>query len=293
MNINESTSKSRAIRDIENKYGINLTTCSRKQLDELTSKHSSKKVISKYSDIMLNTKQFDLDNMTETERANLKYLVMSTDEVIETLHKKARSIYYKPCEARLRWLMSFNEFEQICAYKLLLNDGILKFNANYKLDPAIYCWLLRTAMWKTHRKVSQVDEITILDRTCNDDSSTTIGELICKDDLHNLNLNDYDAQLQVNYILEAMDKTPSTKLALKANNVQIAYSEYNLAKLFMKYHLGKKELSKMLFNTSNNKLVSNQIFNKFYKQTLMHIIELINKEANECGETFSIDGNSL
>lgn len=291
--MNKSTSKSSAIRDIENKYNINLTTCSRKQLDDLTSKHSSKRAICKYSDIMLNTKQFDLDNMTETERANLKYLVMSTDEVIETLHKKAKSIYYKPCEARLRWLMSFNDFEQICAYKLLLNDGILKFNANYKLDPAIHCWLLRTAMWKTHRKVSQADEVAILDKPCNDDSSTTIGELMCKDDSLNLDLNSYDAQRRIDWILESMDKTPSTKLVLKANNTQIAYSEYNLAKLFMKYHLGKKELSKMLFNTSNNKLVSNQIFNKFYKQTLMHIAELINKEANECGETFDIDESSL
>ena len=291
--MNKSTSKSSAIRDIENKYNINLTTCSRKQLDDLTSKHSSKRAICKYSDIMLNTKQFDLDNMTETERANLKYLVMSTDEVIETLHKKAKSIYYKPCEARLRWLMSFNDFEQICAYKLLLNDGILKFNANYKLDPAIHCWLLRTAMWKTHRKVSQADEVAILDKPCNDDSSTTIGELMCKDDSLNLDLNSYDAQRRIDWILESMDKTPSTKLVLKANNTQIAYSEYNLAKLFMKYHLGKKELSKMLFNTSNNKLVSNQIFNKFYKQTLMHIAELINKEANECCETFDIDESSL
>ena len=61
----------------------------------------------------------------------------------------------------------------------------------------------------------------------------------------------------------------------------------------MVHKLGKKELSKMMYNTTNNKLVSNQIFNKFYKQTMLHIAELISKEANSCGETFIIDENEL
>ena len=48
-----------------------------------------------------------------------------------------------------------------------------------------------------------------------------------------------------------------------------------------------------MINTSTNKPVSNQIFNKFYKQTLMHLSELLNKEACECGETFSINEDEL
>ena len=158
---NVSTSKSSSIRDIENKYGINMTTCTKYQLDALTSKNSRSKVITKLDDLMINTRQFDLENMTEVERANLKYLVMSTDELLDVLKRKAKSIYYKPRESRLRWLMSFNDFYQVCAYKLLLNDGILRFNANYKLEPAIHCWLLRTAMWQSYKKVSQADEVAI------------------------------------------------------------------------------------------------------------------------------------
>ena len=73
----------------------------------------------------------------------------------------------------------------------------------------------------------------------------------------------------------------------------VPFSEYTLAKLFMVHQLGKKELSKMMYNTTNNKLVSNQIFNKFYKQTMLHIAELISKEANSCGETFNIDESEL
>jgi len=156
-----STSKSSSIRDIENKYGINLTTCTRSQLDALTSSNSKSHTIHKLDDLMLNTRKFDIENMTDVERANLKYLVMSTDELLDILKRKSKSIYYKPCEARLRWLMSFNDFYQICAYKLLLNDGILRFNANYKLEPAIHCWLLRTAMWQTYHKATVADEVAI------------------------------------------------------------------------------------------------------------------------------------
>lgn len=288
-----SKSKSSSIRDIENKYGINMTTCTRAQLDALTSSNSASRSIHKLNDLMINTRKFDIENMTDVERANLKYLVMSTDELLDTLKRKSKSIYYKPCETRLRWLMSFNDFYQICAYKLLLNDGILRFNANYKLDPAIHCWLLRTAMWQTYHKATVADEVAILDKPCGDDTDTTIGELMLKDDSYTSNEGTIDTDNRIKWILSEMDKTPNNRIVFKANGTTVPFSEYSLAKLFMVHQLGKKELSKMMFNTSNNKLVSNQIFNKFYKQTMMHIADLLNKEANECGETFSIDENDL
>lgn len=289
----KSASKSSSIRDIENKYGINLTTCTRVQLDALTSSNSKSRSVHKLDDLMLNARKFDIENMTDIERANLKYLVMSTDELLDILKRKSRSIYYKPCEARLRWLMSFNDFYQICAYKLLLNDGILRFNANYKLEPAIHCWLLRTAMWQTYHKATVADEVAILDKPCGDDTDTTIGELMLKDDSYTSNEGSLDTDKRISWILSFMDKTENNRIVFKANNTVIPLSEYTLAKLFMVYQLGKKELSKMMYNTTNNKLVSNQIFNKFYKQTMLHIAELLNKEANECGETFSIDENDL
>lgn len=288
-----STSKSNAIRDIENKYGINLTTCTRPQLDALTSNKSRRNSIKKLSDLMINCRQFDIQNMTDIERANLKYLVMSTEELLQILEKKSKSIYYKPQEARLRWLMSYNDFYQICAYKLLLNDGILRFNANYKLDPAVYCWLLRTAMWQTYRKATCADEVAILDKPCGDDNGATVGDLMLKDESYIPCTDSIDSEKRIDWLLSEMDKTPNNRIALKAGNTVIPFSEYYLAKLFMKHHLDKKELSKMMYNTSTNKLVSNQIFNKFYKRTLMHIAELLNKEASECGESFSINETDL
>lgn len=270
----KSVSKSSSIRDIENKYGINLTTCTKSQLDSLTSKYSDKKAISSLKDLMLNSNQFDLVNMTDIERANLKYLVMSTDELLDILKRKVKSIYYKPREARLRWLMSLNDFYQICAYKLLLNDGILRFNADYKLDPAIHCWLLRTAMWQTHKKVSTADEVTILDKPCNDENGTTIGDLLLKDHSYELDTMALDSSNRIDLILSKMDKTTNKRIVFKANDTVIPFSEYTLAKLFIVHQMSKKELSKLMYNTSTNKLVSNQIFNKFYKQTLMHIAEL-------------------
>lgn len=290
---NISTSKSSSIRDIENKYGINMTTCTRSQLDALTSSSSRSKIITKLDDLMINTRQFDLDNMTDIERANLKYLVMSTDEMLNVINKKAKSIYYKPRNARLRFLMSYNDFYQICAYKLLLNDGILRFNANYKLECAIHCWFDRVAMWKSYKKESVADEVTILDKPCNDDNDTTIGDLILKDDDDYSEKLEFDAKLRINSILNDMDKKPNNRIVIKAGSTVIPMSEYNIAKLFMMYGLGKKELSKMMYNTTNNKLVSNQIFNKFYKQTMIHIAELLNKEANEIGETFFINEDEL
>lgn len=289
----KSVSKSSSIRDIENKYGINLTTCTKSQLDSLTSKYSDKKAISSLKDLMLNSNQFDLVNMTDIERANLKYLVMSTDELLDILKRKVKSIYYKPREARLRWLMSLNDFYQICAYKLLLNDGILRFNADYKLDPAIHCWLLRTAMWQTHKKVSTADEVTILDKPCNDENGTTIGDLLLKDHSYELDTMALDSSNRIDLILSKMDKTPNKRIVFKANDTVIPFSEYTLAKLFIVHQMSKKELSKLMYNTSTNKLVSNQIFNKFYKQTLMHIAELLNDEAKSAGETFEIDENEL
>jgi len=289
----KSASKSSSIRDIENKYGINLTTCTRVQLDALTSSNSKSRSVHRLDDLMLNARKFDIENMTDIERANLKYLVMSTDELLDILKRKSRSIYYKPCEARLRWLMSFNDFYQICAYKLLLNDGILRFNANYKLEPAIHCWLLRTAMWQTYHKATVADEVAILDKPCGDDTDTTVGELMLKDDSYISNEGSLDTDKRIKWILSFMDKTPNNRIVFKANNTVVPLSEYTLAKLFMVHQLGKKELSKMMYNTTNNKLVSNQIFNKFYKQTMLHIAELLNKEAHECGETFSINENDL
>lgn len=289
----KSVSKSSSIRDIENKYGINLTTCTRSQLDSLTSKYSDKKVISSLKDLMLNSNQFDLVNMTDIERANLKYLVMSTDELLDILKRKVRSIYYKPREARLRWLMSLNDFYQICAYKLLLNDGILRFNADYKLDPAVHCWLLRTAMWQTHKKVSTADEIAILDKPCNDENGTTIGDLLLKDHSYEFDTMALDSNNRIDLILSKMDKTPNKRIVFKANDTVIPFSEYTLAKLFIVHQMSKKELSKLMYNTSTNKLVSNQIFNKFYKQTLMHIADLLNDEAKSVGEVFEIDENEL
>lgn len=288
-----STSKSSSIRDIENKYGISLTHCTRADLDYLTSKNSSNRVIKKLSDLMINTRQFDISNMTDIERSNLKYLVMSTEELLDILQRKTKSIYYKPQEARLRWLMSYNDFYQVCAYKLLLNDGILRFNANYKLEPAIHCWILRTAMWQTHHKVSVADEVTILDKPCSDDTDTTIGELMLKDDSETSKENSLDTHKRIDWILSEMDKTQSKQIVFKANDTVIPLSEYNLAKLFIVHQLGKKELSKLMFNTRNNKLVSNQIFNKFYKQTLTHIASLISKESLDAGEEFSIDEDKL
>jgi hypothetical protein len=290
---NISTSKSSTIRDIENKYGINMTTCTRSQLDALTSSSSRLKVITKLDDLMINARQFDLDNMTDIEKANLKYLVMSTDELLSLLAKKARSIYYKPRETRLRRRMTYNDFYQICAYKLLLNDGILRFNGNYKLDPAMHLWLLRTAMWQSYESVNHQDELYILDKPCNDDNESTLGDILLKDNSYCDEYYSIDADKRIEWILSQMDKTNSRRIVFKVNDTLVPYSEYTLAKLFIKYNLGKKELSKMMYNTSNNKLVSNQIFNKFYKQTLMHIADLLNKEANECGESFNIDEDLL
>lgn len=285
--------KSVSVRDIENKYGINLSTCTRAQLDALTSNHSKYKVIEKYDDLLLNHRQFDVANMTDIERANLKYLVMSTDEMLDIIKRKSKSIYYKPCEARLRWLMSYNDFYQICAYKLLLNDGILRFNGNYKLEPAIHCWFMRVAMWQTHRKVSVADEVTILDKPCSSESDTTIGDLMLKDIECDLDLNGLDSNYRVNYILSKMDKTQSSHILLKAGDCSIPMSEYAIAKLFLVHKLGKKELSRMMYNAKNGKLVSNQIFNKFYKNALSHIAELLNGELSDAGESFTLDDENL
>ncbi len=288
-----STSKSSSIRDIEKKYNINMTTCTKADLDLLTSKYSNKRSIHKLNDLMLNARKFDIENMTDIERSNLKYLVMSTDELLEILKKKVTSIYYKPCETRLRWLMSYSDFYQICAYKLLLNDGILRFNANYKLDPAVYCWLFRTAMWMTKHKANVADEITILDKPCADDTDTTIGDLILSDDSYVINEYSADVNVRIDTILNSINDVKSKNIVFKAGSVTIPFSERTLAKLFIIHHLGKKELSKMMYNKSNNKLVSNQVFNKFYKKTMMHIADILNKEANDVGETFGIDENNL
>lgn len=285
--------KSVSIRDIENKYGIDMTNCTKEQLNVLTSLYNNNRVINKYDDLLLNHRQFDIDNMTDIERANLKYLVMSTPEMLDIIKRKSKSIYYKPCEARLRWLMSYSDFYQICVYKLLLNDGILRFNGNYKLEPAIHCWFMRVAMWQTHRKVSVADEVTILDKPCNDEKDTTIGDLILKDEASDLNIFSLDANYIIKFILNKLNKSTSKNLVLKAGDTSIPMSEYNIARLFLIHKLGKKELSKMLYNTKNNKLVSNQIFNKFYKNTLSHISDILNDELGKSGESFKFNVEEL
>ena len=76
---------------------------------------------------------------------------------------------------------------------------------------------------------------------------------------------------------------------MKAGNTVIPFSERNLAKLFIVYKLGKKELSKIMYNASNDKLVSNQIFNKFYKRMMAHIVEVLHDEYKEFGESFNMN----
>lgn len=288
-------SNSASITDIENKYGINMTTCTRAQLDALTSDISGNKKIKSLEDLMINTHQFDLTNMSDIERANLKYLLMSTDEMLDVLKRKARSVYYKPTHSRLRWLMSFDDFYQTCAYKLLLNDGILRFNANYKLECAIHFWFTRVAWWQSAHRVNKADEVTILDNPCNSDTETTVGDLMLKsaDKDDSYEECTIDSYYRVKYILNSLDKSNSRHIVIKAGSFSIPYSEYNLAKLFLVYKLGKKELSKMVFNTNNNKLVSNQIFNKLYKNTLLHISELLNLELSSVNESFCINENDL
>lgn len=287
------TSNSKSIRDIEDKYGIDMTTCTRAQLDSITSSNSSNKLVRRLSDLMLNSHKFDIKNMTDIERANLKYLVMSTDEVLDVLKRKSKSIYYKPTYGRLRWLMSYNDFYQICAYKLLLNDGILRFNADYSFECAVHHWFNRVAWWQSSHKANVADEVTILDKPCNDDTDTTIGDLMLKDCTTDLDDNNLDASFRIDYVLSQMDKTASKRIVFKAGNTMIPFSEYTLAKLFIIHKLGKKELSKMMFNTSNNKVVSNQIFNKFYKQTMLHIADILNKEAIDCEKIIDLTENDL
>lgn len=292
-----STSKSQSIQDIENKYNINLSTCTKEQLNLLTLGNGKKKAIHTLSDLMLNTKKFDLANMTDIERINLKYLVMSTDEVLDVLRRKASSIYYKPAQTRLRSRMTFEDFYQSCAYKVMLNDGILRFDANYKLEPAMHCWLLRNAMWMSYKKAGHEDDMVILDAPVGHGTSgKTAGERTTMLDLISaagIDPSCIDYKERVSLILSKMSKEASDFIVLKAGNTQIPMSEYNIAKLFIIHHLGKKELSRIMYNTKTSKLVSNQIFNKFYKQTLMHIVCLLQDEAEFCGERFDLDKDEL
>lgn len=285
-----STSKSQSIQDIENKYSINLSTCTKEQLNLLTLGNGKKKAIRTLSDLMLNTKKFDLANMTEIERINLRYLVMSTEEIVDIIKRKASSIYYKPAQTRLRSRMTFDDFYHSCIYKVMLNDGILRFDANYQLEPALYCWLLRNAMWQSYRRSGKEDDLIILDAPINGDSNCSLRDMISG---AGFNVCSIDYKNRIKIILSKMSKEESSFIVLKAGNTQIPMSEYNIAKLFIIHQLGKKELSKIMYNTKTEKLVSNQVFNKFYKQTLMHISDILKEEANFCGESFSIDSEDL
>lgn len=287
----KSMSNSNSIRKIEDHYHINMSTIRPWQMNQLVM--GKNPTIAGFKDLMLGDHKFDIENMTEAELTNLRYLTLSTKEVLSTAERKVKTIYYKPRYARLRFLMTYDDFYQACMDKLMLNNGILKFDANYKFECAIQFWFDRVAGWKCKHRAKTADEVTILDKPCSDDSDTTIGDLMLHDKLadeHDLNL---DVELRIKRLLSAMDRTDSHRIALKAGDTIVPMSEYTLAKLFMVYHLGKKELAKMMYNTSNNKLVSNQIFNKFYKQMILHVSELIAEEFNSVNEDFSIDINEF
>lgn len=288
-----STSKSKTIRNIENNYNFSMTNCKSWFMDKLTNPTEGQPVIKSFKDLMFDDHVFDLENMTEQEITHLRYLVLSMKEVLSTIDKKVKCVYYKPSYARLRFLMSYDDFYQACIDKLLLNNGILKFDANYKFEPAVQFWFDRVAAWKCKHKVKTADELTILDQPCSEDSETTMGDLLPYRELDETNDIELEVNLRINNLLNSMDKTPSNRISFKAGDTTIPMSEYILAKLFIQHHLGKKELSKMMYNNTTKKLVSNQIFNKFYKNTLIHLSELINKEYNEVGGCFSIDSKEL
>lgn len=284
-----STSKSKSIQKIENTYGFKVADCKHYFMDSLTGDFNGEPKIKGFSDLMLGSNKFDIENMSDKERSNLQYIVLSTKEVLDTVKRKTKSIYYKPRYGRLRFLMSYDDFYQICMDKLMLNNGILKFDANYKFECAINFWFDRVAGWKCIRKAKIADEVAILDKPCNDDNETTLGELMLHKDLDEFNETDYEVSLRIKLILDNMDKTKSTKYILKANNIEVPYSEYTLAQLFVVHSLGKKELSKIIYNNSNGKLISNQSFNKLYKQMIMHISNVLSKECAKSGERFDIN----
>ena len=284
-----STSKSKSIQKIENTYGFKVADCKHYFMDSLTGKFNGEPKIKCISDLMLGSNKFDIENMSDIEKSNLQYIVLSTKEVLDTVKRKTKNIYYKQRYGRLRFLMSYDDFYQICMDKLMLNNGILKFDANYKFECAINFWFDRVAGWKCIRKAKVADEVAILDKPCNEDGDTTIGDLILHKELDEFNETDYESNLRVNLILNQMNNSESTKYVIKAHKTELPYSEQNLAKLFIVYHLGKKELSKIIYNKSNCKPVSNQSFNKLYKQMITDIAVILNKESNEVGEQFEIN----
>ena len=201
-----SNSKSKSIQNIESKYEINLSTCSKAQLNSLTAIDSRHRVIKKLSDLMINTNQFDLINMTDIERSNLMYLVMSTEEIVDIIRRKASSIYYKPAQTRLRSRMTFDDFYHSCIYKVMLNDGILRFDANYQLEPALYCWLLRNAMWQSYRRSGKEDDLLILDAPINGDSNCSLRDMISG---AGFNVCSIDYKNRIKLILSKMSKEES------------------------------------------------------------------------------------
>lgn len=273
--------------------------------------------IRKVSDLMIGSHQFDIENMTRTEKDNLKYLVLSTDEIKKIMNKHVRSIYLNSKSWRLRDVMSYEDFYQTCFYKLLLNDGILRFNADYSLECAINCWICRTAMWKAYKKVNEGDLVCVLDMPIrgSENAPVTVGDIIMganvegiyginKDPLYDC--NDYqsltvkdpsnikeDSKRMIKLILSKMDGTPNRRLSVRTKDVHAPLSESLLAWLIVEGGISKKELAKMIFNDETDKLVSNQIFNKFYKHTILHIAKVIDQESKKYGETFSIDEAEL
>lgn len=274
---------STSINAIESKYKINLTTCSKHQLNSLVSEFNSNRIRS-LNDLMMD-KMFDIEKMSDIERKNLLYLAVSTDEIINILKRKTKQIYHKPINAKLRWMMPYNDFAQLCSIKLLADNGILKFNNSYNLEATLGCWFERVAMWQTGLKGPT--ETVYLDKTISNDNKTTLGDIILRTEE-----NEWDLPL-IDQLLSCMDKTPNRRIVMRAGETEVPMSEYILAKMFMLYHFDKKMMSKMMFNKDTNNLISNRMFLKFYKGMMLHLAEIINKEYSYAGERFTLDEDEL
>ena len=274
-----SESKSQVIRAIRDAYGVDLATASKTELRLLASETSRYHRISSLSDLMLGFRKFDIENMNTKERDNLKYLVLSTKELSDLIDTKSRVVYYKPCEMRLRRLMSYQDFRQSCYYKLLLNDGILKFDANYRLDPAIYCWVLRNAIWLSKRKATDTDEVAILDAVYKD-TKYTYADILLKEEASEMNTEAMDTMNLVKVITDRLDKTESNRISLRImDNCYTPYSEYAFAIMYIKFGLSKKEMSQVVVNSRTLKPVANQIFNSLYKRMITDVADIYNEET--------------
>lgn len=287
---NFSQSNSQVIRAIRETYGVDIASASKAELRLLVSENSRHHRISSLSDLMLGFRKFDIENMSTDERNNLKYLALSTKELSDLIDTKSRIVYYKPCETRLRRLMSYQDFRQSCYYKLLLNDGILKFDANYRLDPAIYCWVLRNAIWLSKRKATDADEIAILDAVYKD-TRYTYADILLKDEAVEMDTESVDALNLIKVITDRLDKTKSPRIRLKVmENCYTPYSEFVFAVMFIKFGLSKREMSQIVVNSRTLKPVANKIFNNLYKKMVTDVADIYNDET---GSSFRLDPSEL